>query len=261
MTQMAFNFDPVADLLDLGDPDFKPRSGAKLAMSKIQQAELLDELEALGMKVEGTKVRGKGGRLVSPMKAMEQAFGERGRKAASDYSGKIRADKTRKAREALMKATGRNPRNLRTLDFNYPGRRSLGKVLAKIWGKRAMTMAGSAFLGPLGILTLPLLIKDLFDLTQAPSSDPVADLQMAGMARATRDASQSALGSTRALETMADQAEAYKELGELTSAIGGEGGLSGELRDLLDGRMGSLAASSRVARNNNLDRMLSGIDG
>lgn len=261
MTQMAFNFDPVADLLDLGDPKFKPRSGAKEAIEKIQRAELLDELEALGMKVEGNKVRGKGGRLVSPMKAMEQAFGERGRKAATDYTGRINAEKTRKARQALMKATGRNPSSLRTLDFKYPGRRTLGKALAKILGRRAMTMAGSAFLGPLGILTLPFLLKDLFDLAQPEAGDPLADLQTAATARGMQSAAPGAFGTTGALDTMADQAEAYRELGELTSAIEGQTGLSGELRDLLDGRMGSLAASSRVARNNNLDRMLSGIDG
>jgi hypothetical protein len=65
--------------------------------------------------------------------------------------------------------------------------------------------------------------------------------------------------ATQVLEEMADEAEAYSELAQLTNEASMGIGVSSELSEIIEGRTGALQAASQVATKQNLDTLLAGM--
>lgn len=234
---------------------------------KIKNADMLDELLEAGFSFEGGIPRGPDGRIVGGRGAFDAGAKARGVKAAMDYlegefEGTPMGRRQLKRAKGLERFMGGGKKGV--LNIPYPGKKAMGKGLAKILGTRIATRAGMMGLGPLGlVLGVPLLINDIYKGITSASNDPVAD-PMETFARmgAMESGTESAVGqgiATQVLEEMADEAEAYSELAQLTNEASMGIGVSSELADIIQGRTGALQAASQVATKQNLDTLLAGM--
>jgi hypothetical protein len=267
------------------DPDFPParsglprleaggRAGAgrigntAFFADKIRNADMLDELKALGFSFEGGVARGPDGKIVGARGAFDAGARGRGVAAALDYlddefDGTPMGRRAAKRARGLERFMGGGKKGI--FNIPYPGKKAMGKGLAKLIGTRAATRAGMLGLGPLGLaLGVPLLLKDIYDTGVSVANDPVADpmetfARMGAMEQSTEAAVTQGIAD-QVLEDMAGQAEAYSELAQLTNEASMGIGVSSELSDIIEGRTGALQAASQVATKNNLDTLLAGM--
>ena len=234
---------------------------------KIKDADMLDELLKLGFTFDGGIARGPDGKIAGARGAFDAGARARGTAAALDYldaefDGEPMGRRAAKRAKGLDRFMGGGKKGV--FNIPYPGKKAMGKGLAKLIGTRLATRAGMMGMGPLGLaLGVPLLINDIYGGITSASNDPVADpmenfARMAAMEQST-DAGISGGMATQALEEMADQAKAYSELAQLTNETSMGIGVSGELSDIIQGRTGQLETASAVATQNNLDTLLAGM--
>ena len=234
---------------------------------KIKEAGMLDELKALGFTFEGGVARGPDGKIVGARGAFDAGAKARGAAAALDYledefDGTPMGKRAAKRARGLERFMGGGKKGI--FNIPYPGKKAMGKGLAKLIGTRAATRAGMLGLGPLGLaLGVPLLFKDIYDTGVSIANDPVADpmetfARMGAMEQSAEAAVTQGIAD-QVLEDMAGQAEAYSELAQLTNEASLGIGVSSELSDIIEGRTGALQAASQVATKNNLDTLLAGM--
>jgi hypothetical protein len=228
---------------------------------------MLDELLEAGFNFDGGIARGPDGKIVGARKAFDAGARARGVAAAMDYlEGEF--DGTPMGRRQLKRAKGlerfMGGGKKGVFNIPYPGKKAMGKGLAKILGTRVATRAGMLGLGPLGLaLGVPLLLNDIYQGVVSASNDPVADpmesfARMGAMESGTETTVSQGI-ATQVLEEMADEAEAYSELAQLTNEASMGIGVSSELSEIIEGRTGALQAASQVATKQNLDTLLAGM--